>query len=276
MAGGGDGSGQRRGNELRGSPKGTHGLSVKLEADDDEIELIVRKGSQYAVYTAPGEVSPAGIAVKFGPFGEFDADYQPFRTLDTHEPGRRCTGEPRTTTEGFFRGVIRFRGEGGYVRVEASRVKGTLILQPQWDCDYRRPGVTSTALARKADDEATLTAHSRRTGTSFGVVGARRTDENPSTFFFATNFEVREGVRISRVTFGGDRSTDNFEFDNSRGTAIVDPPAPFAGSAHYVRRPHGPDTWKGSLTGPLLGLGRVRLAGLGFKATMVPRLPNFE
>lgn len=256
--------------------KGTHGLSVKLEADD-EIELVVRRGSQYAVYTAPGEVSPAGIAVKFGPFGEFDVDYQPFRTLETHEPGRRCTGEPRTKTEGFFRGVIRFRGEDGYVEIEASRVKGTLMLQPQWDCDYRRPGVTAPALARKADDEeATLTAHARRTGTSFGVIGARGKDENPATFFFATNFEVREGVRISRVTFGGDRSTDNFEFDNSRGTAIVNPPAPFAGSARFVRRPHGPDTWKGSLTGPLLGLGRVRLAGPGFEARMVPRLPNFE
>lgn len=257
--------------------KGTHGLSVKLEADDDEIELMVRKGSQYAVYTAPGEVSPAGVAVKFGPFGEFDVDYQPIRTLETHEPGRRCTGEPRTKTEGFFRGVIRFRGEGGYVEVEASRVKGTLILQPQWDCDYRRPGAISRTVARKADDEeATLTAHSRGTGTSFGAIGARRKDENPSTFFFATRSDVRDEVRISRVTFGGDRSTDNFSFDNSRGTATVDPPAPFAGAAHYVRRPHGPDTWKGSLTGPLLGLGRVRLAGPGYKAWMVPRLPNFE
>ena len=154
--------------------KGNHGLTVKLEADDDEIELIVRKGSQYAVYSAPWEVSPAGIAVKFGPFGEFDVDYQLFRTLETHEPGRRCTGEPRTKTEGFFRGVIRFRGEGGYVEVEASRVKGTLILQPQWDCNYHRPGVTSPTVARKVDDEeATLTAHSRRTGTSFGAIGAR-------------------------------------------------------------------------------------------------------
>lgn len=257
--------------------KGTHGLSVKLEADDDEIELTVRKGSQYAVYTAPGKVSPAGIAVKFGPFGEFDVDYQPFRTLETHEPGRRCTGEPRTKTEGFLRGVIRFRGEDGYVEVEASRVKGTLILQPQWDCDYRRPGMTSPAVASKADDEeATLTARARRTRTSFGVIGARRKDERPSTFFFAVSLDTREGVGISRVTFGGDRSTGNFEFDNSRGIATVDPPAPFAGSAHYVRRPHGPDTWKGSLTAPLLGLGRVRLAGPGYKAWMVPRLPNFE
>ena len=257
--------------------KGTHGLSVKLEADDDEIELQVHKGNQYAVYFARGKVTPEGIAVKFGALGEFDVDYQAFRTLETHEPGRRCTGEPRTTTEGFLRGVIRFRGEGGYVRVEASRVKGTLVFQPEWDCDYRRAGASRAALARKVDDEeATLGAVSRRTGIRFGVIGARRKGERPSTFFAASSLEAMEGVRIARYTFAGNRSAAGFEFDNRRGTATVDPPAPFAGSAYFRRRPNGRNSWRGSLTGPLLGLGRVRLAGPGFKAAMVPRLPNFE
>lgn len=256
--------------------KADHGLSVKLEADDDEIELVVKKEGQQAAYFAPGEVSPEGITVKFGSFGEFDVDYEPFRTLESREPNRHCEGEPRTTTEGFFRGTMRFRGEGGYVRVEASRAKGTLVLRPALDCDYRRATASQVSRRRAADDEeATLGARSRRTDINFAAIGSREEGERPYAYFFATSQEVLEGVGISRFTFTGTRSSA-FDFDNRRGTALVDPPAPFAGTAYYLRRPGAPDRWSGSLTAPLLGLGRVRLAGPGFLARMVPRLPRFE
>jgi hypothetical protein len=258
--------------------KGSHGLSVKLEADDDEIELAVTKGGQYAVYFAEGEVSREGIAVKFGGFGEFVVDYEPFRTLETHGPNRHCEGEPNTTTEGFFRGTMRFRGEGGYVSVDAARAKGTLVLEPKWECDYYE-AAASRARGRRtgdeANDEANLVAFSRRDRVRFGVFGSREKGERPYTFFFASSQEVREGVAISRLTYSGSRAA-GFEFDNRRGTAFVDPPAPYAGSAYYRRRPEAPDRWTGSLTAPLLGLGRVRLAGPGFNAAMVPRLPQFE
>jgi hypothetical protein len=64
-------------------------------------------------------------------------------------------------------------------------------------------------------------------------------------------------------------------FDHRRGTAFVDPPAPFAGSARYVRRRGARDRWTGSLTAALLGLGRVRLAGPGFAAGLGAELPAF-
>ena len=73
----------------------------------------------------------------------------------------------------------------------------------------------------------------------------------------------------------GTRSA-GFQFENRRGTALVNPPAPFAGPARYLRRPDARDGWSGSLTAPLLGLGRVHLVGPGFDARMVPRLPQFE
>jgi len=253
----------------------SHGLSIKLEADDDEIQVTVRKGAeQQAVYSAPGEVSAEGISVHFGALGEFVVAYQPFRTLETHGPNRHCEGEPATTTEGYLRGTMRFRGEGDYVQIEASRAKGTLVLHPEWSCDYGTAGASRTG-ARVTNEEATLGAYSRRDAIHFGVFASRGKGERPQAFFFATNQEVREKVAIIRFTYSITHSA-GFEFDNRRGSAFVDPPFPFAGSARYRRRPSAPDAWRGSLTVPLLGLGRVRLAGPGFVARMVPRLPEFE
>ena len=164
--------------------RANHGLTAKLEADDDEIQLTVRKGRrQEAVYSAPGEVSAEGISVDFGSLGEFVVTYQPFRTLETHGPNRHCEGEPATTTEGYFRGTMRFRGEGDYMRIEASRVKGTLVLHPEWSCDYGSERVSRT-LASTANQEATLVASSRRDAIRFGVLASRGEDDRPQTFFF--------------------------------------------------------------------------------------------
>jgi hypothetical protein len=256
--------------------QGKHGLSVKLEADDDEIELRVDKGGQHAAYSAPGKVSPDGIAVKFGGFGEFVVDYQPFRTLTTREPGRHCEGEPITTTEGFFRGTLRFRGERNYLHVEATRAKGTLLLRPEWSCDYGTAGASRARTGEAADDKATLGASTRGKALNFLAIGSRQEGERPYSSFFATSQEVREKVAISRITLAGTRSAAGFRFDHRRGTATVDPPAPFAGSAHYLRRPGPHDEWGGTLTAPLLGLGRVRLTGPDFRTALVPELPNFE
>lgn len=255
--------------------KAEHGLSIKLEADDDEIELKVSKRGQQAVYFASGEVTPKGIAVKFGGFGEFVVEYQPFRTLEEHGPNRHCEGEPITTTEGFLRGTMRFRAEDGYFTVEAARVKGTLVLQPEWKCNYGTAGASRARGRDAGKEKATLVASSHRDRIQFSAIGARRKDERPFTYFFVVNQEVTEGVGISRFTYAVARS-DDFQFDTRRGTASVDPPAPFAGSAHYVRRPDAPDRWSGSLSAPLLGLGRIRLTGPDFRAAMVARLPEFE
>lgn len=231
---------------------------------------------QFAVYSAPGKVSPEGVAVDLGRYGEFVADYEPFRTLETREPGRPCVGEPRTTTEGYFRGTIRFRGERGYFRVEATRVKGTLVHVPKRECDYPWADASRTQDRRTVEEgEATLSASWPERSIRFAAVGSRREGERPFNSFYAVGFERREGVRVIRYTFARSRSA-GFEFDHDSGTAQVDPPAPFAGSARYA---HGPDVgerWGGSLTAPLLGLGRVRLAGPGFRAHLSPRTPEFR
>jgi hypothetical protein len=254
--------------------KTNNALSAKLEADDDEIELTVSEGGQEVAYFAQGTVTPAGIAVKFGRLGEIVVDYEPFRTLKSREPGPRCEGEPRTTTEGFLSGTIRFRGERDYVRIEAARVKGTLVLNSRWSCQYGPAGASRAPARETEEDSATLAAYSRRNGTRFAAFGPLESRGKLYAAFFVTRHEVREGVGIARSTSAA-APFASFRFDQRRGTAFVDGPAPLAGWARYQRRPGAPDRWSGTLTAPLLGLGRVRLAGPGFLAGMAPELPAF-
>ena len=154
-----------------------NGLSAELEADDDEIDLRIRKGAQQAFYfPRGGKVSAEGISVKFGQLGEFVVDYQPFRTLKSHEPGPRCEGEPRTRTEGYFRGTLRFQGEGGYVHIEAARAKGTLLLSPPWTCEFGSAGASRAPGEPDPTDEdvATLSAGSGNKSARSGSRRSRR------------------------------------------------------------------------------------------------------
>ena len=176
-----------------------NGFSAELEADDDEIDLTIKKGAQQAFYfPRDGEVSAEGISVKFGDLGEFVVDYQPFRTLKSHEPGPRCEGEPRTRTEGYFRGTLRFQGEGGYVHIEAARAKGTLLLSPPWTCRYGSAGASRAPGPEPKEDEATLSAGSGDKSASIGFAALAPIEETPSkAVFWAIGQEVRDWAASS-------------------------------------------------------------------------------
>ncbi|HEY5977178.1 MAG TPA: hypothetical protein VIT85_04930 [Solirubrobacterales bacterium] len=256
----------------------SNGLSARLDADQDGIQLTIRKQNQYALYLAQGEVRPDGVTVKFGRFGEFIADYEPTRTLTSREPGRHCEGEPQTFTEGFLRGTLRFRGERGYVRIEAAQAKATMELRPEWTCDYARPATSRPQSPRERDlDQATLTARSSgKPSIRFTAYSRLEAGKKPAAGFAASRIERLDGVDIVRLTTAETRSAGGFSFDHRAGTARVDPPAPFSGSAQFLRRPGAPDLWAGDLSAHFLGLGRVRFAGRGFRAGLAPELPNFE
>jgi hypothetical protein len=252
----------------------SNGLSARLDADQDGIQLTIKKQSQYAVYLAEGEVSQDGVAVTFGRFGEFIADYEPTRTVSSREPGRHCEGEPQTFTEGFLRGTLRFRGERGYVRIEAARVKATMELRPELTCDYAATSRAQSPRERELD-QATLAARSSgNPSVRFAAYGRLKAGKKPVAGFSAALIERSEGIGILRLTSAEQRS-GVFSFDHRAGTARVDPPAPFSGSARFLRRPGAPDLWAGDLSAPFLGLGRIRLTGAGFHAHLVPELPNF-
>src|SRR6476469_2995575 len=117
----------------------SNGLRAHLETspDEDVTLTIGRQGhgvSQEVVYEVPGEVSEAGLKVRFGRLGLIAVGFTPTATLDETAPSPGCTGAPRTFKEGVFAGTIAFAGERGYVRIEAPQVAGSMSVIAPWQC----------------------------------------------------------------------------------------------------------------------------------------------
>src|SRR4029077_13550519 len=85
-------------------------------------------------YSAQASVVEEGLMVRFGRLGLIDTVFTPTTTLSSTEPGEGCTGKPRTLREGVFSGTIEFRGERGYVRIDASQAAGSMSVISPWEC----------------------------------------------------------------------------------------------------------------------------------------------
>lgn len=71
------------------------GLQAKLETSDDEMVTLElgRKGRGVS-YEVQGEVTEAGLKVRFGRLGLIDVAFTPTKTLSMTEPSEGCEGEP--------------------------------------------------------------------------------------------------------------------------------------------------------------------------------------
>jgi hypothetical protein len=256
------------------------GFTAKLDSEGDRVGLEVRGHRQSAEYSVRGKVSESGIEARFGKLGEVSAEFTPTRTIETTPPPPGCSGDPWTTQAGFFSGTIRFRGERGYVEIDAGQARGTLGVNPDWHCSRRPARAASRAdrsrpveEAEGEGDLATLVARAADPRRVFGALAVRDSEAGDYTAFIAGTIDRREGMRIVRSAAATAR-TGTFSFDHGRGTAAVSPPWPFQGSASFRRDPHGPDRWRGSLRVPLLGAGVVALAGPGFRVGLKRDFPS--
>jgi hypothetical protein len=258
-----------------------NGLRAHLETSPDEdVTLeIGRKwpgGSQEAVYEVPGEVSKAGLKVRFGRLGLIDVGFTPTATLDETAPSPGCTGAPRTLREGVFSGKIAFAGERGYVRIEAPQVEGSMSVIAPWRCPEEDtlnpfepvPGFSRSS-ARPAGGEresATLVAFTRGFHSFFGA-GVHHRHSGGRSIFYGAKEEHRERMEIGRVTSVlGPASA--FDFDHEAGTATLDPPRPLKGHASFRGGPRG-GFWRSQIRVPLLGSAPLR-TGRGFGAALYP------
>jgi hypothetical protein len=90
--------------------------------------------------------------------------------------------------------------------------------------------------------------------------------------FTAFEQEKREGMTIARGAEAVGAGRD-FTWDFQAGTARIEPPAPFTGTATFLQRAGGRSSWRGSLRAPLLGGRPFRLAGPPFRAKLIKGSP---
>lgn len=259
----------------------SNGLRAHLETSPDEDVSLEIGGKGHGVtqevgYEVPGQVSEAGLKVRFGRLGLIDVTFTPTASLDETAPSPGCTGAPRTLREGVFAGTIAFAGERGYVRIEAPQVEGSMSVIAPWECPEEDelspfepvPGFPQ-ARPRPADREresATLVAFTRGFKRFFGA-GVHHRHSGGRSIFYGAKSERRERMKIFRVTsVPGPASA--FDFDHEAGTAALDPPRPLKGHASFKGDQRG-GVWRSTIRVPLLGSAPLR-TGHGFGAALYP------
>ncbi len=249
------------------------GLSAKVEASGKQITLTVGKGLQFTSYTVTGKLSRRGIEARFGNLGQVSVGFRSTRTVKVDQPAGGCGGDVRTMVEGVFSGAIRFRGEGGYVTVNAGRAKGEVKSSSPLKCSERRSKVPDplagfARLERESQGEQVAALEAEAEHRILVAIAVGESKARQAAFFVAGSVERRGPMRIVRAT-GAKAPLSAFSFDHDAGTATLTPPAPFTGSATFQRNTDGSSSWTGSLSVPVLGADPVILTGARFRTIMV-------
>lgn len=218
--------------------------------------------AEYAVFDA--KVTDKRVKIDLRGRGRISALFKPTGRVRRFQPPGNCKGGPETIRFGTFVGKIRFRGERGYTTVRATRARGAIRRQSRLVCKSpKRKGKRKQRhkKARKGPLATIFSAGDAATGTAFTAF--RSSDDPRSALFAATSFEQREGVSISRqaLVIGG---AARFDFDAGLNSAQIEPPAPFAGSAHFERIDDHASRWEGPLTVSLPGAPDTPLTGRNF------------
>lgn len=261
-----------------GATQPRHGLQFELHAGgfwiqaqsqvgSGRMRLLLDRHGEVAYYYVPVRIGAGSVRARFGRLGSLD-----FRFVPDRGEGTAGCGGSEGLQRGTFVGSLVFHGEHDYAHVDAGRAPGWFETEAAGSCgrDRRRDEALFTAAPRPgevAETGAELEGWvgSRQAGRLFYFFTVNGPD-GAQVSFNAFRYDRREGMLIERgaQVYGGARS---FAWDLGRGTARVDPPAPFSGRAVYrrgadARRP----SWTGSLSVPILGAKPMRLTGAAFQA----------
>jgi hypothetical protein len=257
------------------------GFHVGLFADEGDGKqrsavLYLTRRHQFAEYIVPAQITDSTIKARFGSLGELDYSFVPKGSTDAE-----CFGASGSEAE--FTGTFTFTGERNYIHIDADRATGTFKLYPEPPACAPRPADPVAPAARAVPyqpyvgDGATLTASTLATKTNRRVraLTISRGQSANQANVSAVLAEADPGLSIVRgvQTRAPARA---FEWDFVAGAATVRPPAPFAGTATFTRRPDGRKLFTGSLRAPILGGKTIRLAGGAFHPALHHGTPHDE
>lgn len=244
------------------------GYLVRVEGNGRRVVLTVERGAGLASYFTRGRASPDGIRARFGHFGRVSVRFKASGGESLRRPPKGCEGKAAIMRSGVYVGQIRFKGEDGYIDVDAHRAKGTSSTQPRWRCKPRREASNASARPKQLDfDVMVLTASTPNNRVKFEASGLRLPGGPVLIFFSAVTIERKGSVQIVRLALTTSERARTFPFGKAGRSATVRPPKPFQGAATYQRNADGSAVWSGSLSVSLPG-AEVDLTGPAFTAKL--------
>lgn len=257
--------------EVELSLEGSHGYSIEVTKTNRFVEMFVNRDPDNAVYLIRRrQTNDDGIEAEFPGVGRISVEFHPVGPPH-REAGffPSCKGGETTKQPGYFQGTIRIRGERGYTSAHTARASGDVATVTKEIC---KRSAFNRSKSTPAEGETRLFAtsgptHGRSVALSADTVNFGSTVE---TFFAGFASERREGMVIFRQAFVRGAAADLALGDTGDypASATITPPVPFHGSAIFQRTAGGENSWTGSLSVELPGLGRVAMAGQDFSAKL--------
>jgi len=278
---------------------GNLGETVVLAVETGAVRSQRRvAGTSYAVH---GAVTQSRIEADFGPLGEISMRFHPSRNRTWVKPHRNCRGLGEfLIRRGTWQGRLRFRGEGGYLKLDLHRARGRVeTIAPQCrgkrgkhrarrEADrkhanrkranrkHRHPTrIRHAGLAEQELVEPTqepelgpevpvLRADWRQGVASAEFIGGASKE---GSVFYAAAEEARGRVAVFH-TARVETNSKLVSSDNALTRARLTPPWPFHRSARYRAGPDGSRTWSGYLYVSFPGAPRYPLTGEPFRSSL--------
>jgi hypothetical protein len=273
--------------EIRGS-NGFRGF-ISTEGHKRVTLTLARSDGRFEIRTA-GRVSRNRIVARFGDLGRialrFQGEPEIGRGPRPRGPGQSsepvCSGRRPIIERGVFHGIIQFRGENDFTRVDTRRAPGAVERHFRRVC-RKTPQDGIAAIFKKLFEELPvrlLEVRGRVDGTnvlfmavSFDLGSILGSTARPAYAFIGGTVERHEGMRIRRSANvqGGEGDYLAAKPGKLPQTVTVVPPKPFLGSAKHHKEAGVPASWIGTLGVRLPGAGLVPLTGQGFRSAYCNR-----
>ncbi len=255
---------------------------LRVDKFDEETETfaVTNYGAHFE-----GSLPFGRLRADFGAVGSLSVRFRPDGKGRSGKKEGNCTGRPGREERGSFVGRVLLHGEGGYFRVVAKRVGGTLDRQFRLRCRvkhqqtfYPPESLREAVLPRTeipvgggtAGSLASLRVGADEGGREVGLrvdhfAGMREgADVQLAELEYQGEMPVGRGALIEQAPAG----TFLTNLPGERpATATLKPPAPFSGEARYVGTSPVSHSWTGDLAVQLPGQ-LLHLTGPEFASTL--------
>jgi hypothetical protein len=257
----------------------THGYQVNFSENGKGYFFVRVKGhgatTDFAMHAK--RALPDHLVANFGKRGRFDLRFVPVGRRETIPIVDWCQGPKGSWRAGYLVGQAHFRTERGYAQIHIHRVPAAEETWSHLTCELANVSLPGHPKEKRASFAAVASTSPH----GFSLTGPERTLSFRVTQYyrhakradhqvvFAAELKESAGrVSIDRkvAVAAGERSLLFPGAPQLPEEVEVKPPAPFTGSAEFLRTRESTFTWTGDLAVTFPGLDPIRLTGPRFGA----------